>query len=159
MKCTYDDWPVTDATMPLFIDPTIDDIKHAIRGDPDNCAYAISLKRTLGIDHTHMWRSSALVQATNAKGKKLNAYIRYVIRGAAYAYLRDFDEGEQRVPMETLVLSAPSSSQRLDYVRPKPTVDYTSKTRKGPKIRKPVNRGESGMWRVATGKIRYHREN
>lgn len=101
--------PVVDAKHDLTININKHDIKHSRKGDPANCAAAVSCKRAFKTE------VRVYLTKTYIKGKK--NWVRYVTPEAISREIISFDRGSNFVP-DTYKLKAPTSSQRLGENRP-----------------------------------------
>lgn len=101
-----------EARASMHVQPNKRDIEGATREDPENCAYARCLKRTLECKNVFVFRSIAYIETLDEQGKTIME--RYVVRTYAQDYLLRFDGGET-VPPGGFVFHAPNRSKQLDY--------------------------------------------
>jgi hypothetical protein len=85
--------PVREARAAMHVQPNKADIAGATREDPENCAYARCLKRTLDCTNVFVFRSVAYVETLDEKGNALME--RYMVRRHAKDYLLKFDGGRE----------------------------------------------------------------
>ena len=103
---------VREAKAAIHVQPNQQDIKGATREDPENCAYARCLKRTLDCDNVFVFSSVAYLQMLDEKGAPM--MVRYAVRTYAKGYLLKFDSGEKIEP-GGFVFHPPSRCRTLDY--------------------------------------------
>lgn len=96
----------------MHVQPNKGDIAGATRDDPENCAYARALKRTLECKNVFVFRSVAYIETLDEKGRAIME--RYEVKSYAREYLLRFDGGE-RVPPGGFVFHVPSRAKKLDY--------------------------------------------
>src|SRR6478752_2395257 len=77
--------PVREAKAAMHVQPSREDIRGATREDPENCAYARALKRTLDCQHVYVFKTVAYVESLDEKGQTI--MLRYVVRSYAQDYL------------------------------------------------------------------------
>lgn len=94
-----------DATKPLQLTITPQDIKGSAKGDPANCAAAEACKRQLAANEVLIYRSRAYV----LKGK---VWTRYIVPESLKSEIVAFDRGARFEP-GTYTLGKPSSGSRL----------------------------------------------
>jgi hypothetical protein len=107
----FDGIPVREARAAIHVQPNREDIKGAVREDPENCAYARCLRRTLDAPNVFVFRSIAYVQTLDERGKPIME--RYAVRRYAKEYLLRFDGGEKIEP-GGFVFHVPPKSRTLD---------------------------------------------
>jgi hypothetical protein len=95
----------------MHVQPNKDDIKGATREDPENCAYARCLKRTLDCTNVFVFRSIAYIETLDERGASVME--RYSVRKYAKEYLLRFDGGEKIEP-GGFVFHVPNRSRTLD---------------------------------------------
>jgi hypothetical protein len=122
---------VREARAPMHVQPSREDIRGATREDPENCAFARCLKRTLDCKNVFVFSSVAYIETLDEKGNRLME--RYTVRRYAKDYLLKFDGGETVSP-GGFVFHVPNKSKQLnqkiaDYHRRKALGKPTS----GPK--------------------------
>lgn len=103
--------PVREARAAMHVQPNRDDIKGATREDPENCAYARCLKRTLDCKNVFVFRSIAYVETLDERGKRIME--RYTVKKHAKDYLLRFDGGEKVEP-GGFVFHVPNRTKTLD---------------------------------------------
>jgi hypothetical protein len=103
--------PVREATVSLHVQPNKEDIKGATKEDPENCAYARCLKRTLECQNVFVFRTVAYIETLDEKGD--HYMVRYHVRSYARDYLLRFDGG-QLVEPGGFVFHAIPKSMSLD---------------------------------------------
>jgi hypothetical protein len=96
----------------MHVQPNKDDIKGATREDPENCAYARCLKRTLSCANVFVFRSIAYIETLDEKGNPIME--RYAVHKYAKEYLLRFDGGEKVSP-GGFVFHPPTKCRRLDF--------------------------------------------
>jgi hypothetical protein len=106
--------PVKEGRSDILVQPTARDIKAAIRHDPENCAYAICLRRMLETSRVFVYTSVAYVETMDERGNHIME--RYIVRDHAHAWVEKFDRGEQVNP-GGFVLHRPEKSKTLEYKR------------------------------------------
>jgi hypothetical protein len=110
----FEGLPVREGRGDILVQPSRDDIKQAVRKDPQNCAYAVCLKRMLQTSRVYVYASVAYVETLDEKGNAMME--RYQIRNHAHAYIRDFDAGKPVAP-GGFILSKPTKGGTLEYKR------------------------------------------
>jgi hypothetical protein len=103
--------PVREARASLHVQPNREDIKGATREDPENCAYARCIKRTLDCKSVFVFKGIAYIQTLDHKGQEIME--RYDVRHYARDYLLRFDGGEKIEP-GGFVFHVPPKSKTLD---------------------------------------------
>lgn len=88
--------PVREARAAMHVQPNKEDIRGATREDPENCAYARCLRRTLDCRSVFVFRSVAYIETLDEKGQPIME--RYDVRKYAKDYLTKFDDGEKIEP-------------------------------------------------------------
>jgi len=126
--------PVREARAAMHVQPNKDDIKGATKEDPENCAYARCLKRTLDCQNVFVFRSVAYVETLDEQGNRLME--RYMVRKHAKDYLLKFDGGE-RVGPGGFVFHVPQHAKTLDYK----ISDYQRRKKAGKPTSGPKNTG------------------
>jgi hypothetical protein len=129
--------PVREARAAMHVQPNRDDIKGATKEDPENCAYARCLKRTLDCTNVFVFRSIAYVETLDERGKPVLE--RYSVRSYAREYLLKFDGGE-RVEPGGFVFHVPSRCRTLHYK----VLDYYRRKNAGKPTSGPKNTGKAG---------------
>lgn len=104
--------PVREARAAMHVQPNKEDIRGATREDPENCAYARCLKRTLDCRNVFVFRSIAYIETLDEKGNPTME--RYSVRRYAKEYLLRFDGGEKIAP-GGFVFHVPSRCRTLNY--------------------------------------------
>lgn len=104
--------PVREARAAIHVQPNKQDIAGATREDPENCAYARCLKRTLDCGNVFVFRSTAYVETLDERGNRIME--RYAVRQYAKEYLLRFDGGEKIEP-GGFVFHVPSNCRTLNY--------------------------------------------
>lgn len=106
--------PVREAKATLKVQPDAEDIKHAKRGDPTECVYALCLKRMLHTDSVFIYKNVAYVGSLDEKGQPI--FERYMIRKPARRYLDLLDQkGNEAVTPAGFVFHPPTKGSTLDY--------------------------------------------
>jgi hypothetical protein len=105
-------FPIWEARASLHVQPNDKDISGATKEDPENCAYARCLRRTLSAANVFVFKTTAYVQTLNEKGE--NVMERFKVKTYAREYLLRFDGGEKIAP-GGFVFHAPSRCQTLAY--------------------------------------------
>jgi hypothetical protein len=126
--------PVREARAAMHVQPNRDDIKGATREDPENCAYARCLKRTLECGNVFVFRSIAYIETLDERGNPLME--RYAVRRYAKEYLLKFDGGEKIAP-GGFVFHVPHPSRTLDFKQR----DYHRRKARGAATSGPRNTG------------------
>jgi hypothetical protein len=116
--------PVQEARAALHVQPNKADIQGATREDPENCAYARALKRTLDCKNVFVFSMYAYIETLNETGNRIME--RYVVRKYAKEYLLRFDGGEKIEP-GGFVFHPPNRSKTLAYKMK----DYWDRKRRG----------------------------
>ncbi|HET9374288.1 MAG TPA: hypothetical protein VFO40_04910 [Chthoniobacterales bacterium] len=104
--------PIREARASLHVQPNKWDIKDAVKEDPENCAYARCLRRTLECQHVFVFKTVAYIETLDEKGRPVMQ--RYIVRHYAREYLLRFDGGEKVEP-GGFVFHAPNRSRTLNY--------------------------------------------
>ena len=104
---------VREARAAMHVQPNRDDIRGATKEDPENCAYARCLKRTLDCKNVFVFRSVAYIETLDEKGKPVME--RYSVRSYAQEYLLKFDGGEKIEPGGFVFRNVPSKCRTLNY--------------------------------------------
>lgn len=105
--------PVRDAEQSILVQPIREDIDKAVRGDPENCAYARCVKRMLKSSVVFVYHTVAYIEVLDSKGERVLE--RYFIKNGTRDYLETFDGGSSKVEPAGFSLKAPPISQTLDY--------------------------------------------
>jgi hypothetical protein len=126
--------PVREARAAMHVQPNKADIAGATREDPENCAYARCLKRTLDCTNVFVFRSVAYVETLDEKGNRLME--RYTVRQHAKDYLLKFDGGEKVGP-GGFVFHVPNLTKTLNYKME----DYQERKKAGKPTSGPKNTG------------------
>jgi hypothetical protein len=98
----------------ILVQPTRVDIAEARRHDPENCAYAVCIKRMLQTSHVYVYTTVCYIQTLDEGGHEILE--RYVVRNHAHAYIQKFDKGEPVNP-GGFILHKPTGSKTLEYKR------------------------------------------
>lgn len=107
----FGDLEVIDAAHELRIQPNTQDISGAVKGDPQNCAFARCLGRTLGSAHALFFNRVAYVDMLGPDGKR--RVERFCMSPEAREFVAEFDR-DSNVSPAGFILSPPSPSLRLD---------------------------------------------
>lgn len=102
--------PVEDATAPVFIQPSREDIDSGIPGDPCNCMYANAFKRLYNSHNVFIFSEIAYIEMLNSKGEHIMK--RYFIKGDAHKLRQAFDEGIP-IPAHGVSFDIPTGSKSL----------------------------------------------
>jgi hypothetical protein len=154
--------PVREARGEILVKPTASDIDGATPRDPENCVYAVCLKRMLATKRVFVYTHIAYIETLDENGNALME--RYFIRNSAKHYIERVDAGKKVGPGGFILHRAPPS-QTLDrkaqvsreFVRknPEKTKIYQAnrikKMRKNPVARQLLN----GEWRSGTGQVKF----
>jgi hypothetical protein len=98
----------------ILVQPNRGDIAEARRHDPENCAYAVCIKRMLQTSRVYVYTTVCYIQTLDEKGEPILE--RYVVRNHAHAYIQKFDRGEPVNP-GGFILHKPTGSKTLEYKR------------------------------------------
>jgi hypothetical protein len=126
--------PVREARAPMHVQPNRDDIRGATREDPENCAFARCLKRTLDCQNVFVFSSIAYIETLDEQGKRLME--RYSVKKYAKEYLLKFDGGEKVSP-GGFVFHVPNRAKTLNYKMQ----DYHARKKAGKATSGPKNTG------------------
>jgi hypothetical protein len=137
-KRKYHGMPQQEATADLHVQPLLEDIENAKRGDPENCVFARCLKRVLHTSTAVIFKSTAYVEVLSEKGDKILR--RYTIDGAARKCIDTFDRTGKIAPAG-FILRAPTPTRTLDA-----KVAYNAKHPRKQKIK------GTRTWKVAKPK-------
>ena len=129
--------PVREARAAMHVQPNKEDIRGATREDPENCAYARCLRRTLDCGNVFVFRSVAYIQTLDEKGKPIME--RYSVRKHAKDYLTKFDGGEKTEP-GGFVFHVPNPCKTLNYKMQA----YHDRKARGLSVQGPRNTGAKG---------------
>jgi hypothetical protein len=110
----FDGLPVREARGNILVKPTQDDIDHALRHNPQQCAYALCLKRMLQTKRVFVYHTVAYIETADEAGNPIME--RYMIRNSAYHYIQAFDKGEPTTP-GGFTLHKPNPSYTLEGKR------------------------------------------
>jgi hypothetical protein len=103
---------VREARGNLLVQPNKRDIESALPEDPEHCAYARCIRRTLECENVFVFKTVAYIEVLDRKGKPTME--RYIVRKHAKEFLVKFDGGE-RVAPGGFTFHAPSRCNTLDY--------------------------------------------
>src|SRR5215467_13962734 len=92
----FEGLPVREGRGDILVQPTREDIKSAVRKDPQNCAYAKCLKRMLQTSRVFVYSTVAYVETLDERGNPIME--RFEIRNHAHAYIERFDSGQEVNP-------------------------------------------------------------
>jgi hypothetical protein len=98
----------------ILVQPNRGDIAEARKHDPENCAYAVCLKRMLQTSRVYVYTTVCYVQTLDERGEQILE--RYMVRDHAHAYIQRFDKGEPVNP-GGFILHKPTGSKTLEYKR------------------------------------------
>jgi len=104
--------PVRDAKQSMLVQPSKEDIKAGVRGDPEHCAYAECLRRTLRSSVVYIYNTIAYVEVLDERGN--HVLERYTIKDGTRENMENFDGGVKVEPAG-FKLREPTKSQTLDY--------------------------------------------
>jgi len=104
--------PVREARASLLVQPNKRDIDSALPDDPENCAYAKCIRRTLECDNVFVFKTVAYIQSLDHRGKPLME--RFIVRKHAKEFLVKFDGGKTVAP-GGFTFHAPTRANTLDY--------------------------------------------
>lgn len=104
--------PVREARAAMHVQPSREDIRGATKEDPENCAYARCIKRTLDCKNVFVFRSIAYIETLDERGKSIME--RYMVRSYAQEYLLKFDGGEKVAP-GGFVFHVPTKCKTLNF--------------------------------------------
>jgi hypothetical protein len=104
--------PVREARAAMHVQPSREDIRGATKEDPENCAYARCLKRTLDCKNVFVFRSIAYIETLDERGNPVME--RYMVRSYAQEYLLKFDGGEKVAP-GGFVFHVPTKCKTLNF--------------------------------------------
>ena len=103
---------VREARAAMHVQPSREDIRGATKEDPENCAYARCLKRTLDCTNVFVFRSIAYIETLDERGRPIME--RYMVRSYAQEYLLKFDGGEKVAP-GGFVFHVPTKCKTLNF--------------------------------------------
>jgi hypothetical protein len=126
--------PVREARAAMHVRPNRDDIKGATKEDPENCAFARCLKRTLEAKSVFVFTSIAYIESLDEQGSAIME--RYAVKTYAKEYLLKFDGGEKIEP-GGFVFHVPNRTKTLDYKMQ----DYHKRKAQGKPMSGPKNTG------------------
>lgn len=106
--------PVREGRGDILVQPNSRDIKAATPHDPENCAYAICLKRMLETSRVFVYTSVAYIETMDEQGERLME--RYIVKDHAHAWVQKFDRGEHVNP-GGFILHKPTGTKTLEYKR------------------------------------------
>lgn len=106
--------PVREGRGDILVQPTRADIASALRHDPENCAYAICLKRMLNTTRVYVYTTVAYVQTMDEGGTPILE--RYMVKNHAHAWVQKFDRGEDVGP-GGFILHKPTGTKTLESKR------------------------------------------
>jgi hypothetical protein len=106
--------PVREGRGDILVQPTKSDIIKAMPHDPENCAYAICLKRMLDTSRVFVYTTVAYVETMDEKGMRIME--RYLVKNHAHAWVQKFDAGEEVNP-GGFILHKPTGGKTLEYKR------------------------------------------
>jgi hypothetical protein len=106
--------PIREGRGDILVQPNSRDIKSATPHDPENCAYAICLKRMLDTPIVFVYTSVAYIQTMDERGNQIME--RYMVKDHAHAWVQKFDRGEEVNP-GGFILHKPTGSKTLEYKR------------------------------------------
>jgi hypothetical protein len=157
--------PVREARAAMHVQPNRDDIRGATKEDPENCAYARCLKRTLDCKNVFVFRSIAYVETLDERGKPVME--RYMVRSYAREYLLQFDGGEKVEP-GGFVFHVPNKCRTLNakmanyYDRKKRGLPTNGPRNTGTKAGKAkaysLRNGKGAIHFITAEEIKVHRE-
>jgi hypothetical protein len=110
----FEGLPVREARGNLLVKPSRGDIQIAKRYDPENCAYAVCLKRMLQVQRVWVYTSVAYVETLDEDGNPILE--RYIVKNHAHAYIEKFDRGEPVSP-GGFILHSPTPGATLEHKR------------------------------------------
>jgi hypothetical protein len=110
----YQGIPVQDAKTHLFVQPSQEDIQQAIPGDPENCAYALFIKRSLQSPLVRIYKTVAYVQVLNPKGEPVIERFMIPPYNPASDFMNKIDQ-QQSLGSAGFYLSKPSQKDQLDH--------------------------------------------
>ena len=103
--------PVREARWDILVVPLEEDIAKAVKGDPEHCAFAECLRRTLKSRTVFIYKRVAYIETRDEGGGRIIE--RYIVKGAPAKYIKDFDSGKE-VVASGFGFKAPKPSQTLD---------------------------------------------
>jgi hypothetical protein len=99
--------PVREARGDILVKPTKGDIDKAIPHDPENCVYAVCVKRMLSTQHAYVYTNVAYIETQDEKGDAIME--RYMVRNSAKHWMQRYDKGEEVKPGGFVLHKAPPS--------------------------------------------------
>jgi len=156
--------PIREARGDILVKPTQFDIDKATPHDPENCVYAIAVKRMLQTKRVFVYTHIAYVESLDDQGVQIME--RYMVRNSAKHAMDHYDKTGEMVPAG-FVLHKPPPSYTLDakarygkkWVKANRdlVLEYAKRNyEKRKKQRKaPVARQLNGTWRDGTGCVRF----
>lgn len=156
--------PVREGRGDILVQPTKNDIKQAVRYDPERCAYACCLRRMLETSRVFVYTTVCYIEVLDEKGDHWME--RYVITDHAHAYIQRFDNGELVGPGGFL-LKRPTGGKTLEHKRKQSRhwykthpeeVKRTAKAyyeRAKDKRKNPQARQLTGTFRDGTGMVKF----
>jgi hypothetical protein len=125
---------VREARAAIHVQPNKEDIRGATREDPENCAYARCIRRTMEAKSVFVFSTIAYVETLDHLGQPVME--RYHVRHHARNYLLRFDGGEKVEP-GGFVFHPPAKCKTLDYK----ILVYHKRKREGKSTTGPKNTG------------------
>lgn len=145
--------PVVEAQASMHVQPSAADIRSAIKEDPEHCAYANCLRRTLEAPNVFVFRTVAYVQSLDRQGKPI--MLRYMVRKHANDYLTKFDQGKAVAP-GGFMFHAPSKCRTLEY-KYKQEVRRRTAGRQSPRVATGEKHPKRQFsWRKGTGRVHFY---
>jgi len=143
--------PVREARASIHVQPNSDDISGAVKEDPQNCAYARCLKRTLQAKDVFIFRSRAYIQTLDEKGNPIME--RFLVKKHARDYIVRFDGG-MRVEPGGFIFHAPTKKMTLAYKMQGERLRRASGKKKSPRVREGKERKIRKLsLRIGTGRV------
>ena len=109
----YKGMPVKDADKALQVTLSIANVKESTPRDPENCAFAVCLKRTLGVSTVAINKTSAYIESKSEQGSIVEKYV----PSKKVGHFIDLFDGEEisSVPKQSFWFYPPSKSRKISY--------------------------------------------
>jgi hypothetical protein len=153
--------PVREARGDILVKPTKGDIDKATPHDPENCVYAVCVKRMLQTQHAYVYTNVAYIETSDEDGNTIME--RYMVRNSARHWMQRYDQGDEVKPGGFVLHKAPPS-YTLDakarygrrWVRANPERVKTYQKHSWEKRKAPHARQLNGVsFRDGTGQVRF----
>lgn len=144
---------VREARSSMHVQPSAADIRSAIKEDPEHCAYANCLRRTLESPNVFVFRTVAYIQTLDEFGRPIME--RYMVKKHANDYLTKFDQGKTVAP-GGFMFHAPSKSKTLEY-KHRQEIKRRAEGKKSPRLPTGETHPKKQFsWRKGTGRVHFY---